>query len=316
MLSVIRRVAKALVELQQSGKVKYIGWQMSFPCKPDECKIMSLTNMAQNMEDELEDWRGEVDSARKQFYGLNCYTMKQLLDLRKELGNFKSAVAPTLPCHVLTLLQSISPTVTVAVISSAFQPETPVESDSEETTVEDWNISSDTGLQRDDDVSSNASTYMSLALTSDSPVDNVEELGDLSDLQHDQFYELTDDFGYPSHLAKEAVALWDNIDQAIIYCDLAGTEIDGHVIPSWLAKDATAKHDKLGEAVNWCKEQIHRLPCSTRVGTKDMPVGDQVEKTEADRSHSADIQDTGDEREPEESQPVRKRTSEQHEVER
>ena len=104
----IYRVADALIELQQSGNVSYLGWTMEVACGPD--KVEALATQARLMEHELASWLDKVKQTRKQYYELNYFTTPQLIILRRELGKLKLphaniyAVSPM----VLSLLQSIS----------------------------------------------------------------------------------------------------------------------------------------------------------------------------------------------------------------
>ena len=118
------RIADVLIALQQAGHVKYIGWAMTFQCNNFKVdKLESLKNEAKEMEHELDNWKKEVERARKHFYDINCFTTLQLLTLRKELGKFnkqlftESNVSP----HALTLLQCLSPEISNGHIKPAVQ---------------------------------------------------------------------------------------------------------------------------------------------------------------------------------------------------
>ncbi len=103
----VRRIAELLINLQQSGNVKYTGWILQLPCSKDERIIDTLQHQAKKMELELLGWKKVVNCARKEFYELNYYTTVQLLTLRRELSTEKGANSEIAP-NVLFLLRSIS----------------------------------------------------------------------------------------------------------------------------------------------------------------------------------------------------------------
>ena len=88
--------------------MQFIGWRMQFYCQLP--LVEEVQEQAKQMEDELERWSKEVVDARRRFYELNYYTMRQLLVLRRELGRMKSEQASQLHPHgqVMALLESIS----------------------------------------------------------------------------------------------------------------------------------------------------------------------------------------------------------------
>ena len=110
-----------LIKLQQAGHVQYIGWTMEFYCQSH--LVEDLRDQAKEMEDELERWNKEVVDARRMFYELNYYTMRQLLVLRSELGRMKSEKALLLPTHgqVMALLESISSAISPCVLAGIVQ---------------------------------------------------------------------------------------------------------------------------------------------------------------------------------------------------
>lgn len=114
----IYRVADALIELQQSGNVSYLGWTMEVACGPD--KVEALATQARLMEYELTNWIDKVKQTRKRCYELNYFTTPQLIILRRELGMLKSARANiSISPMVLSLLQSISFDISLETITKA-----------------------------------------------------------------------------------------------------------------------------------------------------------------------------------------------------
>ena len=110
------RVAEVLVALRQAGNTKYINWSYTFHCHI--LRIDELTQLAKLMEEELAEWRVEVEAAREQYYELNYYTTQQLLILRNKLGELRdplkisSSVSPS----VLALLHSISNDISASMV--------------------------------------------------------------------------------------------------------------------------------------------------------------------------------------------------------
>ena len=52
----VRRIADALMALQQYGSGDYIGWEMKFPCSLPNV-VEELQKVANKMEDDLEKWK-------------------------------------------------------------------------------------------------------------------------------------------------------------------------------------------------------------------------------------------------------------------
>ena len=84
-------IAEVLIALQQVGNVKYIGWYITVPCKPE--LIPDLRKLHDLMKTELEIWMQKVRNARHDHYELNYYTTPQLLTLRRVLGHLKGTKA-------------------------------------------------------------------------------------------------------------------------------------------------------------------------------------------------------------------------------
>ena len=103
----MRRIADALMALQQHGSGDYIGWEMKCPCNLPNV-VDQLQHVASNLEDDLEQWKHEIQEQRDQFYELNYYTTQQLLLLRKELGRLQEPRENTVKPEAMALLLSIS----------------------------------------------------------------------------------------------------------------------------------------------------------------------------------------------------------------
>ena len=103
----MRRIADALMALQQHGSGDYIGWEMRFPCRLPNV-VDQLQQVACKLEDDLERWKCEIQEQRDQFYELNYYATQQLLLLREELGRLKESRENAVNPEAMALLQSIS----------------------------------------------------------------------------------------------------------------------------------------------------------------------------------------------------------------
>ena len=116
-------IAEVLIALQQVGNVKYVGWYITVPCKPE--LIPDLRKLHDLMRSELEIWMQEVRNTRHDHYELNYYTTPQLLTLRRVLGHLKSlgtkASFDSSNAHVLALLQSVVPDINIRSVSNALE---------------------------------------------------------------------------------------------------------------------------------------------------------------------------------------------------
>ena len=103
------RITDVLIELQQHGNGKYIGWTLTFSCALGDI-VNCLQVRASALEEDLQIWKCQLALQRDNFYELNYFTTPQLLSLREELGQFKGSEVPARPIkqEVMTLLQSIS----------------------------------------------------------------------------------------------------------------------------------------------------------------------------------------------------------------
>ena len=103
----MRRIADVLMALQQRGSGDYIGWEMRFPCHLSNV-VDKLQQVASKLENDLEQWKCEIQEQRDHFYELNYYTTQQLLLLREELGRLKEPGGALVKPEAMALLQSIS----------------------------------------------------------------------------------------------------------------------------------------------------------------------------------------------------------------
>ena len=102
------RIGEVLLKLQQHGHDEYVCWMQRFGCRAEDL-VGGLSEIAKELEDDLEKWKKKIADGRQKFYHLNYFTTQQLLSLRRELGSFKEGNPdkPVKP-ETLALLQSIS----------------------------------------------------------------------------------------------------------------------------------------------------------------------------------------------------------------
>ena len=118
------RISESLLNLQQHGNSDYVGWVLHFDCFAEDI-LKHLEDQAKEMENDLVNWKRDVQSYRNDFYELNYYTTQQLLILREELGRLrKPGAADSLDsktCIMLSLLQSVSGDVTLECVRKELQ---------------------------------------------------------------------------------------------------------------------------------------------------------------------------------------------------
>ena len=106
-LACVRRIADALLALQQHGSGDYIGWEMNCLCNLPNV-VDQLQHVACKLENNLEQWKCEIQEQRDKFYELNYYTTQQLLLLRKEFGRLQKPGENIVKPEAMALLLSIS----------------------------------------------------------------------------------------------------------------------------------------------------------------------------------------------------------------
>jgi len=199
------------MSLQHFGRVKYIGWKLSFPVQGAKSDTAGLQKLAMYMEQELENWKDGVDEARSQFYNLNYYTAKQLLDLRSELGRLREDPdSHTITPHALALLKSISPDVTVQFVYEAVQRLDLSESENLEEDMKYDSVVSIPYTHPAELDTSDAETHFSIVSTTPSMDDNIK---DLADKKLAVYIQLTEYYDYPKEIAEEAIEKFDTMEQ-------------------------------------------------------------------------------------------------------
>lgn len=234
------------MSLQQFGRVKYIGWKLSFSVQGAESDTAGLQTLAMYMEQELENWKDGVDEARSQFYNLNYYTAKQLLDLRSELGKLREdpdnhRITP----HALALLKSISPDVTVQLVYEAVQRLDLSESENLEDMKYDSVMSISYTHHPAELDTSDAETHFSIVSTTPSVDDNVENL---SGEKLAVYVQLTEYYDYPKEIAEEAIEMFDKMEQLDYATDWCENRLSDYEFNESRAK--THSSDEKGTETN------------------------------------------------------------------
>ncbi len=141
--------------------------------------VNELQQLAKEMEDELEVWKKSVEESRDRLYDLNYYTNLQLLTLREQLGKLKDPELSTVDPTALSLLQSVSPNITVPEVRDAV----------------DLVIEDSSGDGRE--VREHRSTEMSGLL--------YEQAQELNSDQNAIFSSLVNDYNFPTQLVLQAL---------------------------------------------------------------------------------------------------------------
>ena len=89
-LACVRRIADALMALQQYGSGDYIGWEMTFPCALSDA-VEELKKVASRMENDLDKWKKEIQEKRDEFYELNYYNHTAAAATQRGAGETEGA---------------------------------------------------------------------------------------------------------------------------------------------------------------------------------------------------------------------------------
>ena len=102
------------MQLCEVGEIDYMTWKRKFQCSKKEGRREKLLNdineCCEQMEGDLKKWRETIDGKRRECYSLNHFTMKQILNLRKELAKTctgKIAI-DELPLQTFMLLETVN----------------------------------------------------------------------------------------------------------------------------------------------------------------------------------------------------------------
>ena len=113
----ILRISNLYLQLCEVGEINYLTWKTEFRCSKNEsCREELLDNIdeaCKKMENDLKQWNGNVNFKRHKCYSLNHFTMKQILNLRKELAKacIGQVAIDELPLQTFMLLEAVNKTI-------------------------------------------------------------------------------------------------------------------------------------------------------------------------------------------------------------
>jgi hypothetical protein len=113
----ILRISNLYLQLCEVGEINYLTWKTKFRCSKNEgCREELLKNIdetCETMENDLKQWKETIDGKRHECYSLNHFTMKQILNLRKELAKACIGQVPVdeLPLQTFMLLETVNKTI-------------------------------------------------------------------------------------------------------------------------------------------------------------------------------------------------------------
>ena len=102
------------MELCEVGQIDYLTWKTNFECSKNEGRreelLEHIKEICGTMERDLKEWKQTIDGTRQECYSLNHFTMKQILNLRKQLAKActgKLAI-DKLPLQTFMLLETVN----------------------------------------------------------------------------------------------------------------------------------------------------------------------------------------------------------------
>ncbi|CAB4044833.1 Hypothetical predicted protein, partial [Paramuricea clavata] len=110
----ILRVSNLYLQLCEVGEIDYLTWKTKFECsKIERCREELLKNIdetCKTMENDLKEWKENINGERHRCYFLNHFTMKQILNLRKELAKACTGkvAMDELPLQTFMLLEAVN----------------------------------------------------------------------------------------------------------------------------------------------------------------------------------------------------------------
>ena len=113
----ILRVSNLYLQLCEVGEINYLTWKTKFRCSKNEgCKeelLKHINETCETMENELKQWKKNINGKRRKCYSLNHFTMKQILNLRKELAKacIGQVAIDKLPLQTFMLLETVNKTI-------------------------------------------------------------------------------------------------------------------------------------------------------------------------------------------------------------
>ena len=102
------------MQLCEVGEIHYLSWKRKFECCKDENGreelLTDINETCTRMENELNQWKKTIRDKRNVCYYLNHFTMKQVLNLRKELANACTGqvAVDELPLQTFMMLENVN----------------------------------------------------------------------------------------------------------------------------------------------------------------------------------------------------------------
>ena len=119
MFEAVTRIAVLYIQLCESGCIKYLAWKSTFHCNLNDgldafrSTIASVEEECSRLENDLREWKTELDMKRTQFPHLNYFTVRQLLTLQTNLKyvilNENLTALRDLPAQIFSLLDEVFP---------------------------------------------------------------------------------------------------------------------------------------------------------------------------------------------------------------
>ena len=115
------------LQLCKAGQIKYLTWKGKFECSKlvghTEALLNDIEKTCKTMEAELKEWRKTINNRRHHCYSLNHFSMKQILNLRKELAKaYTGQVAmDELPLQIFILLESVNRNINPLVLANVLR---------------------------------------------------------------------------------------------------------------------------------------------------------------------------------------------------
>ena len=115
------------MQLCEVGEINYLTWKKQFECCKDEIgREELLTNINETctrMENELNQWKKTIRDKRNVCYCLNHFTMKQVLNLRKELANACTGqvAVDELPLQTFMMLENVNKRIDALVLADVLR---------------------------------------------------------------------------------------------------------------------------------------------------------------------------------------------------
>ena len=117
-------MCELFLQLTEAGEINYLTWQRKFECSEDDCRrnelLKNISETCTKMEKELKQWKETIINKRRMCYSLNHFTMKQILNLRKELGNASTGkvAVDELSLQTFMLLETVNKSIDPSLLAN------------------------------------------------------------------------------------------------------------------------------------------------------------------------------------------------------